>query len=182
MAWSTYCSYFCTETFQKPLLETFCYNNKGTRKVKNFRTLSNKGVLQLNGWKETIFSVLIFGGKFLLFGLLNAMMVNLNYAKLVSKPSHWEIYFSYRWHMFKNSTDTFGDVSQASFLFPKESLYEIYDKINKLWNFKHNLVSRFNNLQGNATELGSKDTFLRTWYSLLNYNWSLNIQFNLFSL
>ena len=29
-----------------------------------------------------------------------------------------------------------------------------------------------------AAELGLKDTFLRTWNFVLNYHWSLNIQFN----
>ena len=57
---------------------------------------------------------------------------------------------------------------------------EGYDKINEFSSFKCNLVSRFNKFQDTVTELSSKDTFLRTWNSLLNYNWSLNMQFNYF--
>ena len=33
-----------TETSEKSLLKTFCYNNKGTKKVKVFRKLSNKEI------------------------------------------------------------------------------------------------------------------------------------------
>ena len=33
-----------TETFQKSLLKVFCYNNKVTRKVRDFEKLSNKEV------------------------------------------------------------------------------------------------------------------------------------------
>ena len=33
-----------TETFQKSLLEIFCYSNKVTRKVKDFKKLSNKDI------------------------------------------------------------------------------------------------------------------------------------------
>ena len=33
-----------TETSQKSLLKTFCYNNKVTRKVKDFKKLSNKEI------------------------------------------------------------------------------------------------------------------------------------------
>ena len=43
-----------TETSQKSLLKTFCYNNKVTRKVKNFQKLSNKEIyftLQSNSTK-----------------------------------------------------------------------------------------------------------------------------------
>ena len=50
------------------------------------------------------------------------------------------------------------------------AFYEGYGKINEFLNFKYNFVSRFNKLQNTAIELGSKDTFLRTWNSLLNYN------------
>ena len=57
---------------------------------------------------------------------------------------------------------------------------EAYDKINEFSNFKYILVSWFDKLQDTATELGSGDTFLRTWNFLLNYNQSLNIQFNSF--
>ena len=42
-----------------------------------------------------------------------------------------------------------------------------FDKINELFNFKWNFVSRFKNLRDNATELG-----------LLNNNGILNVQFN----
>ena len=52
----------------------------------------------------------------------------------------------------------------------RKSFYEGYDKINEFSNFKCNLASRFNKLQDTATELGSKDTCLMTWNSLLNYN------------
>ena len=57
---------------------------------------------------------------------------------------------------------------------------EAYDKINEFSNFKYNFVSWFNKLQDTATELDSKDIFLRTWSSLLNYGQRLNIQFNQF--
>ena len=62
----------------------------------------------------------------------------------------------------------------------RKAFNEVYDKINEFSNFKHNLVFRFNKLQDTATELGSKDTFLRTQNSLLNYNRSLNMKFNSF--
>ena len=62
----------------------------------------------------------------------------------------------------------------------RKAFNEVYDKINEFSNFKHNLVFRFNKLQDTATELGSKDTFLRIQNSLLNYNRSLNMKFNSF--
>ena len=45
-----------TETSQKSLLKTLYYNNKGTRKVKDFQKLSNKKIyfiLQSNGTKDS---------------------------------------------------------------------------------------------------------------------------------
>ena len=54
--------------------------------------------------------------------------------------------------------------------FCRKAFYEDCDKIIKFSNFKCGLVSRFNNFQDTTTELGSKDTFLKTWNSLLNYN------------
>ena len=33
-----------TETYQKSLLKVLCYNNKGTRKVKDFQKVSNKEI------------------------------------------------------------------------------------------------------------------------------------------
>ena len=62
----------------------------------------------------------------------------------------------------------------------RKAFNEVYDKINEFSNFKYNLISRFSQLQDTATELDSKDTFLRTWNSLLNYNQSLSKQFNSF--
>ena len=53
-----------------------------------------------------------------------------------------------------------------------------YDKISELSNFKGNLFSRFNKLKDMSVELGSKESFLRKWNSLLNTNGTLNIQFN----
>ena len=53
-----------------------------------------------------------------------------------------------------------------------------YDKISELSNFKGNLVSGFNKLKDMPVELGSKESFLRKWNSLLNTNGTLNIQFN----
>ena len=53
-----------------------------------------------------------------------------------------------------------------------------YDKISELSNFKGNLLSRFNKLKDMSVELGSKESFLRKWNSLLNTNGTLNIQFN----
>ena len=52
----------------------------------------------------------------------------------------------------------------------RKAFNEAYDKINEFSNFKYNLVSRFNKLQDNAAELGSNDTFLRIWNSLLKYD------------
>ena len=60
----------------------------------------------------------------------------------------------------------------------RKTFNEAYDKINEFSDFKDYLVSRFNKLEDTATELGSKDSFLRTWNSLLNYNRSLNMPFN----
>ena len=62
----------------------------------------------------------------------------------------------------------------------RKTFNKAYDKINEFSDFKYNLISRFSKLQNTATELSSKNTFLRTWNSLLNYNQSLNIQFNSF--
>ena len=63
----------------------------------------------------------------------------------------------------------------------RKAFNEAYDKINEFSNFKYNLVSRFSKLQDTVTELDSRDTFLRTWNnSLLNYDPSVNIEFNLF--
>ena len=47
----------------------------------------------------------------------------------------------------------------------------------ELSNFKCNIASRFNKLRDTATELDSKETFLKTWSSVLNNNGNLNIQF-----
>ena len=44
-----------TETSQKFLLKNFYYNNKGTKKVKDFQKLSNKEIyfiLRSNGTKQ----------------------------------------------------------------------------------------------------------------------------------
>ena len=38
--------HIANQTSQKVLLKNFCYNNKGTRKVKFFQKLSNKSILQ----------------------------------------------------------------------------------------------------------------------------------------
>ena len=43
------------ETFQKSLFKIFCYNNQGTKKVKDFQKLSNKEIyftLQSNNTKS----------------------------------------------------------------------------------------------------------------------------------
>ena len=75
------------ETFRKRLLKTFFYNSKGTKKVKDFGKHSNKKkILQNtfqfyiswekpNGWKKTIFSVMIYGENVLVIGLLNIPVV-----------------------------------------------------------------------------------------------------------
>ena len=60
----------------------------------------------------------------------------------------------------------------------KKAFNEAYDETNEF----SSLVSRFIKRQDIATEIGSKDTSMRTWNSLLNYNRSLNIQFNFLSL
>ena len=49
----------------------------------------------------------------------------------------------------------------------RKAFNDTYDKIIEFSNFKYTLVSQFNKLQDTAAELGSKDTFLRTWNSLL---------------
>ena len=56
---------------------------------------------------------------------------------------------------------------------PMKVFNDAHDKINEFPNFKYNLTSRFNKLQDTATELGSEDTFLKTWNSLLNCYQSL---------
>ena len=53
-----------------------------------------------------------------------------------------------------------------------------YDKIQELSNFKGKLVSYFKKLRAISVQLGSKESFLRKWNSLLNTNATLNIQFN----
>ena len=53
-----------------------------------------------------------------------------------------------------------------------------YEKIQELSNFTGNLVSRFNKLTDLSDELGSRESFLRKWNSLLNISDTLNIQFN----
>ena len=60
----------------------------------------------------------------------------------------------------------------------RKAFNEAYDKINEFSDFKDYLASRFNKLEDTATELGSKNSFLRTWNSLLNYNRSLNMPFD----
>ena len=75
---------------QKSLFKIFCYNKKVTRKVKDFQNLSNKKIYfnlkstdpsnSFHGQtylRNTIFSVLISGGKPLLIGLRNALMYRL---------------------------------------------------------------------------------------------------------
>ena len=52
-----------------------------------------------------------------------------------------------------------------------------YEKIQELTNFKGNLDSRFNKLRDMSIELGSKQSFLRKWNSLLNTSGTLNIRF-----
>ena len=60
----------------------------------------------------------------------------------------------------------------------RKAFYEIYDKCNGLSNFKSNLSFDSTSSKIAAAELSLKDTFLRTWNFVLNYHWSLNIQFN----
>ena len=60
----------------------------------------------------------------------------------------------------------------------RKTFNEAYDKINEFSDFKDYLASRFNKLEDTATELGSKNSFLRTWNSLLNCNRSLNMPFD----
>ena len=54
-------------------------------------------------------------------------------------------------------------------------------RCKELFKFKRNLVSCFNKFRDTATELGSKETFWKTWNFLLNNNGNLNIQSNRFS-
>ena len=63
----------------------------------------------------------------------------------------------------------------------EKTFNETYDKINEFPNFKNNLVCQFNKIQDTATQLGSKDTFLRTWNSLLNYDQSFKIRLVFYS-
>ena len=59
----------------------------------------------------------------------------------------------------------------------RKAFNEGFDKFNNFSNFKCNLVSQFNSLQDAASELGSKNTFLRTSNSILKpCNWSLDVQ------
>ena len=51
-------------------------------------------------------------------------------------------------------------------------------RCKELFNFKCNLVSCFNKLRNTTNKLGSKETFLKTWNSLLDNNGNLNIQFD----
>ena len=92
--------------FKKSLLKLFCYNNKVTRKVKDFKKLSNKEIyfiLQSKSTKynklsfsfqsrssfhgqtslrNTIFSVLIPGLTLLLVGLRNGLMDSYTFSIL----------------------------------------------------------------------------------------------------
>ena len=79
-------SYFELKLFKKPFLKrTFCYNNKGKKKVKVFKTFKQRDFItnfsnlcfmfKFNAWEETIVSVLILGENLLLIVLSNAMMV-----------------------------------------------------------------------------------------------------------
>ena len=63
---------------------------------------------------------------------------------------------------------------QANFCRRKASYGDGYDKISELSNFKGNLLSRFNKLKDMSVELGSKESFLRKWNSLLNTNGTMN--------
>ena len=71
-------------TFKNEIsLNTFCYNNQGTRQIKDFQKHSNKKIyfiLLSNNtkyikvfkfilWKDTIISILIFGATSVLIGL-----------------------------------------------------------------------------------------------------------------
>ena len=99
------------------------------------------------------------------------LQTNLNYINLVSKPSQWKFHLN---RMMASILRFYWHLSYCR----RKAFNEAYDKINKFSNFKYNLLSRFNKFQDTATELGLKDTFLRTWDSLINYDQSLNIQFN----
>ena len=46
-------------------------------------------------------------------------------------------------------------------------------RCKELFNFKYNLVSCYNKLKDTATELSSKEIFLKIWNSLLNNNENL---------
>ena len=72
----------------------------------------------------------------------------------------------------KLDSNTYRSFSQAAF-------YEDgYNKINELSNYKRNLIYRFNTIRDMTTELGSNESFLKKWNSLLSLNGTLNIQFN----
>ena len=59
----------------------------------------------------------------------------------------------------------------------RKAFYEDgYKEVIKLPSF--NLASCINKLRNTAIELGSKDTFLKSWDTLLSNNGCLNIQFN----
>ena len=47
-----------TETYEKSLLRTFCYNNKNLRKAKDFRKLSNKEIYFTHPSNSTKYSKL----------------------------------------------------------------------------------------------------------------------------
>ena len=94
---------------------------------------------KLYGWKETMFSVLIFG----------EYISNLNYTKFSLKAI--KIGPSYQSHdgvhlkILPRLLEMF--LRHLSYYHMK-AFYEGYDKINEFSNFKCNLVSRFNKLRG----------------------------------
>ena len=146
----------CTENSQKSLLKTFYYNNKGTRKVKDFRELSNKEIyfiLQSNSTK--------YNKPFKFISCSNFLE-----GHHVLSPEIWGKTFS---DWFKKCYD--GYILCILAIHRKGNTPDIlYPRCNELFNFKHNLVFRFRKLRDTATELGSKETFLKTWNSLLSNN------------
>ena len=58
----------------------------------------------------------------------------------------------------------------------KAFYHDWYNKAKELFNFKCNIVPCFSKLRDTTTELDSKETFLKTWNSLLNINENLITQ------
>ena len=124
-----------TETSQKSQLKIFYYNNKVTRKVKDFQKLSNKEIyfnlssnstkynkpfkfisfkLQSTSLRSTIFPVLITGVKLLLIGLRNALMNSYKFS-ISCKLIHFSLPLNPAIHRMGNATNILCPRCQEDF-------------------------------------------------------------------